>query len=80
MYSFVAEDKFIQYYSDALEKTQKLGVRSGLVKGVGLGATMLVVFFTYAILFTYGSNLVKKGEANGGNILSTIFNIVICST
>ncbi|CAM6101411.1 unnamed protein product [Calypogeia fissa] len=80
VYSFVAERKVAKHYSDELQKTQWLGVKSGLVKGLGLGATMFVVFCTYAILLSYGSELVYKGEANGGNILSTIFNIVIGST
>ncbi|CAM6104109.1 unnamed protein product [Calypogeia fissa] len=80
VHSFVAEEKFANSYSDALKKTLSLSVKGGFVKGMGLGVTMFVLFSCYALCLYYGGVLVRKGEANGGNVIATIFNVVIGST
>lgn len=77
LYSFVGEQKVVQAYINALQHTLRIGYRSGVVKGLGLGFTLCVLFNCWAILFWYGGVLVQNGEANGGKVLSTIFVVVV---
>ncbi|CAM6112793.1 unnamed protein product [Calypogeia fissa] len=80
VHSFVAEEKFVKTYRDALRKTLKLGTDGSMAKGIGMGAIMAVSLFGYAVLLTYGGIVVRKGQANGAAVFSTILNIVIGST
>lgn len=38
-------------YSQALQESQKLGVRKSAVQGVGVGVTMLCIFGSYGLAF-----------------------------
>ncbi|PRQ27236.1 putative xenobiotic-transporting ATPase [Rosa chinensis] len=69
VYSFVGEDKAIETYSESLNKALKLGKKSGVAKGVGVG-------LTYG-LFAVGQatpNLaaISKGRAAAANIMKMI--------
>ncbi|GLJ40952.1 hypothetical protein SUGI_0847490 [Cryptomeria japonica] len=77
VFSFVGEEKAMQGYSAALKVAQKIGYRSGLVKGFGLGATFCVIFCCYALLLWYGGLLVRHHDTNGGLAISTIFSVMI---
>ncbi|MED6134887.1 Multidrug resistance protein 1 [Stylosanthes scabra] len=48
--AFVDENRALQGYSSALRIAQKLGYKTGFVKGMGLGATLL---FSAAMLFCF---------------------------
>jgi len=56
-----------------------VGVRKGLVSGVGMGTVFLIMFCTYGLAFWYGSTLVFGGEPNFGinNMLTTFFGVLI---
>ncbi|KAG0606707.1 hypothetical protein M758_9G161600 [Ceratodon purpureus] len=77
VYSFVGEEKAVSSFSNALRRTLRLGYKSALAKGLGLGVTYFVLMLCYALLFWYGGVLVRNGEANGGKALSTIFAVII---
>ncbi|KAI5431746.1 Multidrug resistance protein 1 [Lathyrus oleraceus] len=57
--AYVGETKALQVYSSTLRVAQKIGYRTGLAKGIGLGATYFVVFYCYALLLWYGGYLVR---------------------
>jgi len=77
VYSFVGEQKAVQSYSDTLHRTLKLGYKSAFAKGIGMGGTYAVLFSCYALLLWYGGVLVRRGYANGGQSLATIFAVII---
>lgn len=77
VYSFVGEQKAVASFSSALRRTLRLGYKSGLAKGLGLGVTHLVLFCCYALLLWYGGVLVRNGESNGGKALATIFSVIV---
>lgn len=80
VHSFVAEKTFAKTYSDALRRTLNLAIKSALVKGIGLGVTVLTIYCSEAVLFTYSGSLVRKGEANGGAVLATILIVIFGSS
>lgn len=79
VYSFVGEERFVKAYSDALQKTMKLAASGSLAKGLGLGCTFGALFSCWALLLWYGGVLVRRGGADGGEAISTIFAVVLGS-
>ncbi|VVB02418.1 unnamed protein product [Arabis nemorensis] len=75
--AFVGESRALQAYSSALKIAQKLGYKTGLAKGMGLGATYFVVFCCYALLLWYGGYLVRHHLTNGGLAIATMFAVMI---
>lgn len=75
--AFVGESRASQAYSSALRIAQKLGYKTGLAKGMGLGATYFVVFCCYALLLWYGGYLVRHHLTNGGLAIATMFAVMI---
>ncbi|CAI8602482.1 unnamed protein product [Vicia faba] len=75
--AYVGETKALQGYSSTLRVAQKIGYRTGLAKGIGLGATYFVVFCCYALLLWYGGYLVRHHYTNGGLAIATMFAVMI---
>uniref|UniRef100_A0A1D1XU82 ABC transporter B family member 1 n=2 Tax=Anthurium amnicola TaxID=1678845 RepID=A0A1D1XU82_9ARAE len=75
--SFVGEARALRTYSAALQVAQRLGYKSGLAKGIGLGATYFTVFCCYALLLWYGGHLVRHHHTNGGLAIATMFSVMI---
>lgn len=76
MYSFVGENKAIEVYSNSLNKALKLGKKSGLAKGVGVGFTYGLLFCAWALLLWYAGILVRHRDTNGGKAFTTIINVI----
>ncbi|CAI5504593.1 unnamed protein product [Closterium sp. Naga37s-1] len=77
VYSFVAEERTLKQYRDALETTVQLGFQGGLFKGMGLGGMCLVMFCAWALQFWFAAKLVADGKATGGQALTTMFSALI---
>lgn len=76
VYSFVGEDKAIDAYSKSLNRALKLGKRSGLAKGVGVGFTYGLLFCAWALLLWYAGILVRHRDTNGAKAFTTIINVI----
>ncbi|KAH9324806.1 hypothetical protein KI387_004984 [Taxus chinensis] len=77
VFSFVGEEKTMQAYSAALKVAQKIGYRSGVVKGIGMGLTYCIIFCCYALLLWYGGLLMRHHDTKGGSTIATTFSVVI---
>nr|CAB3483843.1 unnamed protein product [Digitaria exilis] len=75
--AFVGEEREMRAYSAALAVAQKVGYRSGLAKGLGLGGTYFTVFCCYGLLLWYGGHLVRSHHTNGGLAIATMFSVMI---
>jgi len=62
-------------YGVNLKKAQEVGVRKGLVNGVGMGSVFFVMFGSYALAFWYGSSLVRTDDYTAGTMLIVSFCI-----
>ncbi|KFK33112.1 hypothetical protein AALP_AA6G332600 [Arabis alpina] len=76
VYAFVGEEKAVKSYSDSLKKALKLGKKSGLAKGLGIGLTYSLLFCAWALLLWYASVLVRNGKTNGAKAFTTIINVI----
>ncbi|KAJ1269703.1 hypothetical protein BS78_07G231700 [Paspalum vaginatum] len=75
--AFVGEERAMRAYSAALAAAQRIGYRSGLAKGLGLGGTYFTVFCCYGLLLWYGGQLVRAHRTNGGLAIATMFSVMI---
>ncbi|KAL8149928.1 hypothetical protein AgCh_006801 [Apium graveolens] len=75
--AYVGESRALKAYSSALKISQRLGYKTGLSKGLGIGATYFTVFCCYALLLWYGGYLVRHHYTNGGLAISTMFAVMI---
>ena len=76
VYSFVGEQKAMDNFSAVLDGTVKLGLRSGLAKGVAIGGNAALCFALWAFMSWYGSELVIDGKASVGNIFSACSSVI----
>ncbi|KAI8147816.1 P-loop containing nucleoside triphosphate hydrolase protein [Fennellomyces sp. T-0311] len=79
VYSFSLQERFSQRFKTELVKARKVGIRRGIVLGVGFGTFMMVIFCTYSIAFWFGSRLVKSGEFDGPNVLVVFMSMMMGS-
>lgn len=76
VYSFVGEKTTVNSYADALDSTVKLGMQQGLAKGLAIGSVG-INFAIWSFMAWYGSVQVINGHANGGQVLTSGFALVI---
>lgn len=57
----------LKSYKTALEPTLKLGIKQGLIKGIIMGS-IGAAFAVWALQGWYGSTLITKKAAKGGDI------------
>ena len=78
-----AQPDVISRYRVFLFKAMQVGITKGFNVGLGNGALFCACFFTYALGFWYGGNLVANDIARGcsGNCLSggTILSVFFCT-
>lgn len=67
VYSYVAELKTVENYSNALHESTELGIRQGLMKGYMIGS-MGMMFATWAFQAWVGGLLVSNRGENGGRV------------
>eukprot|EP01112_Ceratiomyxa_fruticulosa_P021647 TRINITY_DN7692_c0_g1_i1.p1 TRINITY_DN7692_c0_g1~~TRINITY_DN7692_c0_g1_i1.p1 ORF type:complete len:553 (-),score=113.01 TRINITY_DN7692_c0_g1_i1:118-1776(-) len=82
---FSGEDRETQRYTDSLQDAFRVGVRKGIINGLGLGAVFLVLFSTYALSYWVGSRFIANKVWNaknhapwtGGDVVTVFFSVVI---
>lgn len=62
--SYCAEEKVMELYRKKCEGPVKIGVRTGLISGIGFGLSLAFVYFAYATAFYAGGRLVEAGKTN----------------
>ncbi|KAL6899793.1 hypothetical protein ACP4OV_006451 [Aristida adscensionis] len=76
VYSFVAEQSTMAWFSATLEKSARLGMKQGLAKGVALGSNG-ITFAISAFNVWFGSRLVMYHGYRGGTVFAICATIVI---
>lgn len=66
-------------YDTQLKHARKTGARKGIVVGFLLGGTFFIIFILYGVGFWFGAFLIQDFGAQGGNILTAFFTVLIAS-
>lgn len=77
VFAFGAEEKHSAEYEEKLKIAKKTGIRKALVNGAGMGLQFTITLGSMALPFWYGNKLVDDGTINGGQMISTIFGILV---
>ncbi|KAH7415620.1 hypothetical protein KP509_14G054100 [Ceratopteris richardii] len=77
VYSFTGEKNASQSFSMSLTQALRLGYRGGLAKGLGLGVTYTILFFSWALVLWYGGKLIRDGKSDGGKTITAVFAAII---
>ncbi|KAJ4812820.1 ABC transporter B family member 19 [Rhynchospora pubera] len=77
VYSFVAESKALNCYSDAIQNTLKLGYKAGMAKGLGIGSTYGIACMSWALVFWYAGVFIRNGQTDGGKAFTAIFSAIV---
>ncbi|RGB26342.1 multidrug resistance protein 1a, partial [Rhizophagus diaphanus] len=75
--AFGGQSRELARYATQLELAYKAGKKKAIVSGAGIGFMMMVLFFSYALAFWYGSRLILNNELSGGDILNALFAVII---
>ncbi|GLJ36714.1 hypothetical protein SUGI_0738880 [Cryptomeria japonica] len=76
VFSFVGEETTITKFADALNVSVKLGIKQGLVKGIAVGSTGMVLCL-WAFISWYGTRQIMYHGANGGRIFATGTTLIL---
>ncbi|KAJ3124101.1 (ABC) transporter [Physocladia obscura] len=79
IYSFSLQSRFAEKYDAKLERAQAVDQSGGLIRGIGFGTFMLVMFSTYGLAFWYGSRLVLQDRMAGQDVLVTFMSLMMGS-
>ena len=80
MLAFGGQSRELARYTSKLELAYKAGKKKAIASGLGIGAMMMFLFFSYGLAFWYGSKLILNHEHTGGEILNAFFAIIIGGT
>ncbi|CAN6234461.1 unnamed protein product [Urochloa humidicola] len=75
--SFVMEDRLADKYAEWLNQAAPIGIKMGFAKGAGMGVIYLVTYSQWALALWYGSQLVAKGEIQGGDAIACFFGVMV---
>ncbi|EPS68330.1 hypothetical protein M569_06437 [Genlisea aurea] len=77
LYAFTNETLAKYSYATSLQATLRYGILISLVQGLGLGFTYGLAICSCALQLWVGRNLVIHGKANGGEIVTALFAIIL---
>lgn len=66
-------------YDKALEAGKKDGIIKGVYIGLGLAATFLTIFGSYALAFWMGTNFIADGSMKPEIVLTVFFSVMMGS-
>ncbi|KAK9762561.1 hypothetical protein K7432_011587 [Basidiobolus ranarum] len=75
--AFGGQTREILRYNSKLAIAEKAGVKRGIFEGLGTGLMMVVIFFTYALGFWYGSRLILDGVMNSGEVINVFLSLIL---
>ncbi|XP_035989699.1 ATP-dependent translocase ABCB1-like isoform X2 [Fundulus heteroclitus] len=77
VYAFSGQKKEIERYHKDLEDAKSMGIRKAISANIAMGFTFLIIYFSYALAFWYGSTLILSNEYTIGSVLTVLFVVII---
>ncbi|XP_071480566.1 ATP-dependent translocase ABCB1-like [Diadema antillarum] len=77
--AFGGERKEVNRYEKELQLARDIGVKKGVMSGVGMGLTVFIMFGSYSLAFWYGPKLVADGVITGGDVMIVFFSVMLGS-
>ncbi|KAH9326268.1 hypothetical protein KI387_006446, partial [Taxus chinensis] len=77
LYAYTNETLAKYSYATSLQATLRYGIQISLVQGLGLGFTYGLAICSCALQLWFGRFLISHGNANGGEIITALFAIIL---
>ncbi|XP_057873541.1 ABC transporter B family member 20 isoform X2 [Cryptomeria japonica] len=77
LYAYTNETLAKYSYATSLQATLRYGIQISLVQGLGLGFTYGLAICSCALQLWFGRFLVSRDKANGGQIITALFAIIL---
>ncbi|KAG1334931.1 ABC transporter B family member 9 [Cocos nucifera] len=77
--SYRAENRIMDAYQKKCETPLKSGIRRGIISGLGLGFSFLVLYFSYAVCFYVGALFVRNGNASFTDVFRVFFALTMAA-
>lgn len=77
VYAFALQSRFSERYAKKLEEACKIGIKRGVVNGLGLATFMFFLFCSFSLSLWYGSKLVVDGQMTGPEVFVVFLAMLI---
>uniref|UniRef100_A0A0D3ESV2 MDR-like ABC transporter n=1 Tax=Oryza barthii TaxID=65489 RepID=A0A0D3ESV2_9ORYZ len=77
--SFCSEKRVVAIYNKKCEALRKQGIRSGIVGGIGLSFSNLMLYLTYGLCFYVGAKFVSQGKTTFSDVFKVFFALVLAA-
>ncbi|XP_037532573.1 ATP-binding cassette, sub-family B (MDR/TAP), member 4 [Nematolebias whitei] len=77
VFAFSGQKKEIERYHKNLEDAKNMGVKKAISANIAMGFAYMMIYFSYALAFWYGSTLILKDEYTIGKVITVFFVVVI---
>jgi ATP-binding cassette subfamily B (MDR/TAP) protein 1 len=75
--AFSMHHQISSYYAELTRGIMKLRIKRSIVAGLGFGGSNAVMFLTYALLFWYGAQLIKKDGLRFVDLMTAILTLML---
>ncbi|KAF8043092.1 hypothetical protein BT93_A1439 [Corymbia citriodora subsp. variegata] len=77
--SFCAEEKMMQLYKKKCEGPMRMGIRQGLISGIGFGMSFFLLYCVYATSFYAGARLVQDRKTKISDVFRVFFALTMAA-
>ncbi|XP_071713966.1 ABC transporter B family member 11-like [Rutidosis leptorrhynchoides] len=77
--SFCSEEKVMELYRIKCEGPKKLGIKQGLISGIGFGVSFFLLFCMYGTSFYTGARFVKAGITTFKDVFRVFFALTFAA-
>ncbi|PKU59347.1 ABC transporter B family member 4 [Dendrobium catenatum] len=77
--SFSAEEKVVELYKKKCDDPMRLGIRQGVISGIGFGISQLFLYSAYATILYMGARLVHDGKSTFEKVFRAFYVLVIAT-
>ncbi len=75
--SFTGEAQLLERFHHLMDGVQAVGMKGGVVAGLGFAFSNFILFAAYALSFWYGAQLIRDGTMSFNQVLKVFFAIVM---
>ncbi|KAL0907280.1 hypothetical protein M5K25_021680 [Dendrobium thyrsiflorum] len=77
--SFSAEEKVVELYKKKRDDPMRLGIKQGVISGIGFGISQLFLYSAYATILYFGARLVQDGKSTFEKVFRAFYVLVIAT-
>lgn len=73
--SFSVEEKVVELYKRKCDGPMRLGIRQGVISGIGFGISQLFLYSAYAAILYFGALLIREEKSTFAEVYRVCTNL-----